>query len=211
MKCICAYTYAFIYKLSIHSTNIRLYPCRDHVLHRWIKLMSKTPVAASMYEEQSFMRDPSLLQFLIQIINSLKDFKIELEASLVKGVSVWVACRKTATSTGYFRCWVAATSSRVISLQYSAATWCWFKSDPFHSHWVDVLLNAKNSLSWTPRNPGVERQEIVKLNAKKSRNWKPRNPGLEHREILDSHWSSDLGLQSDQRQLTSSQWNSKVQ
>ncbi|KAI0236071.1 DENN domain-containing protein 5A [Lamellibrachia satsuma] len=61
---------------------------RDHVLHRWIKLMSKTPVAASMYEEQSFMRDPSLLQFLIQIINSLKDFKIELEASLVKGVSV---------------------------------------------------------------------------------------------------------------------------
>ena len=50
--------------------------------------MSKTPVAASMYEEQSFMRDPSLLQFLIQIINSLKDFKIELEASLIKGVSV---------------------------------------------------------------------------------------------------------------------------
>ena len=50
--------------------------------------MSKTPVAASMYEEQSFMRGPSLLQFLIQIINSLQDFKIELEASLVKGVDV---------------------------------------------------------------------------------------------------------------------------
>ena len=41
-----------------------------------------------MYEEQSFLRDPTLLQFVIQVLESLKDFDIVLEASLVRGVNL---------------------------------------------------------------------------------------------------------------------------
>ena len=41
-----------------------------------------------MYEEQSFLRDPALIQFVVQIIDSLKEFKIVLEASLIKGVEL---------------------------------------------------------------------------------------------------------------------------
>lgn len=62
--------------------------CRDRLLPRWIKIISKTRVTTSMYEEQSFLRDPSLLQFVIQVLESLKDFEIVLEASLVRGVNL---------------------------------------------------------------------------------------------------------------------------
>jgi hypothetical protein len=41
-----------------------------------------------MYEEQSFLRDPTLTQFVIEILGSLKDFKIVLEASLIKGITL---------------------------------------------------------------------------------------------------------------------------
>ena len=63
---------------------------REKVLHRWVKMISKTPVTISMYEERSFLRDPNLLTFLIQILESLKDFKVVLEASLIKGIDLWV-------------------------------------------------------------------------------------------------------------------------
>ena len=62
---------------------------RDRLLPRWIKIISKTRVTASMYEEQSFLRDPALLQFVIQVLESLKDFEIVLEASLIRGVNLW--------------------------------------------------------------------------------------------------------------------------
>ena len=62
--------------------------CRDRLLPRWIKIISKTRVTASMYEEQSFLRDPALLQFVIQVLESLKDFEIVLEASLIRGVNL---------------------------------------------------------------------------------------------------------------------------
>ena len=63
--------------------------CRDRLLPRWIKIISKTRVTTSMYEEQSFLRDPALLQFVIQVLESLKDFEIVLEASLIRGVNLW--------------------------------------------------------------------------------------------------------------------------
>jgi len=61
---------------------------RDHLLQRWIRIISKTPVTAQMYEEQSFMRDPALVQFLVQILDSLVEFSIKLEASLIRGVKL---------------------------------------------------------------------------------------------------------------------------
>lgn len=59
---------------------------RDRLLHRMVLHISSTPVTAQMYEEQCFLRDPSLVTFLIQILESLTDFNIVLESSLTKGI-----------------------------------------------------------------------------------------------------------------------------
>ena len=61
---------------------------RDHILPRWISIMSRTPEVQTMYEEKSFMRDKTLLRYVIQLLDSLNDFKINLEKSLIKGVHV---------------------------------------------------------------------------------------------------------------------------
>ena len=52
--------------------------------------MTQTPVTLSMYEERSFMRDPNLTLFLTQILDSLGEYNFVLEASLIKGVEIWV-------------------------------------------------------------------------------------------------------------------------
>ncbi|XP_064629809.1 DENN domain-containing protein 5B-like isoform X3 [Lineus longissimus] len=61
---------------------------RDQMLTKWLPAMAETPVTQSMYEEQSFLRDPQLLTFVIHILDSLKEFNITLEASLTKGVNI---------------------------------------------------------------------------------------------------------------------------
>jgi len=86
--CVCV----FIYMLSTS---------RDRLLPRWIKIISKTRVTAGMYEEQSFLRDPALLQFVIQVLESLKDFDIVLEASLVRGVNLWTSLAHVLTLLSY--------------------------------------------------------------------------------------------------------------
>lgn len=59
---------------------------RDHLLHRMLLHIASTPVTVSMYEEQSFLRDPNLVTFLVQILESLSEFSIILETSLTKGI-----------------------------------------------------------------------------------------------------------------------------
>ncbi len=61
---------------------------RDHWLQRWVHIMSHTPTALNMYEDKSFMRDPNLNKFLIEILGSLNEFTFDVEASLVKGVKL---------------------------------------------------------------------------------------------------------------------------
>ncbi|KAK2158757.1 hypothetical protein LSH36_164g02051 [Paralvinella palmiformis] len=61
---------------------------RDRWLQHWIRAISKTPVTSQMYEAQSFLRDPTLVQFLIQILESLREFNFVLEASLIQGVEL---------------------------------------------------------------------------------------------------------------------------
>ena len=39
-----------------------------------------------MYEEYSFLRDPELLSYLVQVLEALDDFDIVLEQSLTKGI-----------------------------------------------------------------------------------------------------------------------------
>jgi hypothetical protein len=39
-----------------------------------------------MYEEHSFLRDPNLLSYLVQVLEALDDIDIVLEHSLTKGI-----------------------------------------------------------------------------------------------------------------------------
>lgn len=48
--------------------------------------LAETPVTASMYEERSFLRDPGLVMFLVQILEALSEFDIVLETSITKGL-----------------------------------------------------------------------------------------------------------------------------
>ncbi|ELU14295.1 hypothetical protein CAPTEDRAFT_228570 [Capitella teleta] len=61
---------------------------RERYLQRWLRILSKIPITSNMYEEQSFLRDPALSQFVTEILGSLKDFNIVLEASLIKGITL---------------------------------------------------------------------------------------------------------------------------
>ncbi|XP_041355210.1 DENN domain-containing protein 5B-like isoform X3 [Gigantopelta aegis] len=61
---------------------------RDHCLHRWLPLMANTTVTGQMYEENSFLRDPALTKFLVHIINTLNEFPIVLEPSVLRGLEM---------------------------------------------------------------------------------------------------------------------------
>lgn len=61
---------------------------RDHLLANWFSAMADTSVTQSMYEENSFLRDPQLLTFVIHILGALKNFHIQLESSIIKGVNI---------------------------------------------------------------------------------------------------------------------------
>ncbi|XP_063223946.1 DENN domain-containing protein 5B isoform X2 [Bacillus rossius redtenbacheri] len=59
---------------------------RQHLLHRMLPELASCRAAQEMYEEQSFLRNPNLLTYLRQILESLDDFDIVLENSLTKGI-----------------------------------------------------------------------------------------------------------------------------
>ncbi|XP_076445285.1 DENN domain-containing protein 5B-like isoform X3 [Babylonia areolata] len=61
---------------------------RDRCLHRWLPLMASTTVTAQMYEENSFLRNPSLTNFIVHILDSLTEFDITLESSLLRGLEI---------------------------------------------------------------------------------------------------------------------------
>ncbi|XP_005108265.1 DENN domain-containing protein 5B isoform X2 [Aplysia californica] len=61
---------------------------RKRCLHRWLPLMSNTTVTAQMYEENSFLRTPSHINFVMHILDSLTEFDIPLEASLLRGIDM---------------------------------------------------------------------------------------------------------------------------
>lgn len=60
---------------------------RDHLLHDWFELLSMCPATTNMYDTPSFFRDTALVQFLVELLQTLKEFNITLEASLLKGIS----------------------------------------------------------------------------------------------------------------------------
>ncbi|XP_077493626.1 DENN domain containing pinstripe isoform X2 [Amblyomma americanum] len=59
---------------------------REHFLHQMMFDLAACPVTATMYEERSFLRDPNLVVFLVQILEALSEFDIALESSITRGV-----------------------------------------------------------------------------------------------------------------------------
>ncbi|XP_068254471.1 DENN domain-containing protein 5A isoform X2 [Nyctibius grandis] len=61
---------------------------RDHLLHHWIALLADCPITAQMYEDVALIKDHTLVNSLIRVLQTLQEFNITLEASLVKGIDI---------------------------------------------------------------------------------------------------------------------------
>ncbi|XP_061819961.1 DENN domain-containing protein 5A isoform X2 [Nerophis lumbriciformis] len=61
---------------------------RDHLLHHWIALLADCPITGQMYEEAALIKDRSMVNSLIRVLQTLQEFNITLEASLIKGVGI---------------------------------------------------------------------------------------------------------------------------
>ncbi|XP_077196028.1 DENN domain-containing protein 5B isoform X3 [Paroedura picta] len=61
---------------------------RDHFLPQWIPLLAECPAITRMYEENALLRDRMTVNTLIRVLQTLQDFNIILEGSLIKGVDV---------------------------------------------------------------------------------------------------------------------------
>nr|XP_028587517.1 DENN domain-containing protein 5A isoform X2 [Podarcis muralis] len=61
---------------------------RDHLLHHWIALLADCPITAQMYEDTALIKDHTLVNSLIRVLQTLQEFNITLEASLVKGIDI---------------------------------------------------------------------------------------------------------------------------
>ncbi|XP_078076363.1 DENN domain-containing protein 5B isoform X5 [Mustelus asterias] len=61
---------------------------RDHLLPQWIPLLAECPVISRMYEDGALLRDHATVNSLIRVLQTLHEFNITLEASLVKGIDL---------------------------------------------------------------------------------------------------------------------------
>ncbi|KAM8968823.1 LOW QUALITY PROTEIN: DENN domain-containing protein 5A [Sarcophilus harrisii] len=61
---------------------------RDHLLHHWIALLADCPITAQMYEDVALLKDHTLVNSLIRVLQTLQEFNITLETSLVKGIDI---------------------------------------------------------------------------------------------------------------------------
>ncbi|XP_062917932.1 DENN domain-containing protein 5A isoform X2 [Mobula hypostoma] len=61
---------------------------RNHLLHHWIALLADCPIIAQMYEDTALIKDHTLVNSLIRVLQTLQEFNITLETSLVKGIDI---------------------------------------------------------------------------------------------------------------------------
>lgn len=61
---------------------------RDRLLPQWLPLLVECPVIQQMYEDSALLRDRTTVNALIGVLETLHDFPITLEASLVKGIDL---------------------------------------------------------------------------------------------------------------------------
>lgn len=72
---------------------------RDHLLHHWIALLADCPITSQMYEDCALIKERSLVNSLIRVLQTLQEFNITLEASLVKGVGIWTNTGRSLRTT----------------------------------------------------------------------------------------------------------------
>lgn len=63
---------------------------RDQLIPEWLPLLAECPVILRMYEDAALLRDRTAVNSLIAVLETLHDFPVTLEASLVKGIDLWV-------------------------------------------------------------------------------------------------------------------------
>ena len=65
-----------------------LYHChhRDDLLAGWVILVSQSPVIQGLYEPHSFLRDPELLQNLVDALQLTHSVAIRLEPLFIQGL-----------------------------------------------------------------------------------------------------------------------------
>ncbi|XP_039997339.1 DENN domain-containing protein 5B isoform X2 [Xiphias gladius] len=61
---------------------------RDRLLPQWLPLLVECPVILRMYEDTALLRDRTTVNALIGVLETLHDFPITLESSLVKGIDL---------------------------------------------------------------------------------------------------------------------------
>lgn len=72
----------------VHFLQLKsLYTFREQLLHAMLRPMSDSRATTEMYEDQSFLRNSTLLTFLMEILEPLSEFHIVLEKSLTHGIS----------------------------------------------------------------------------------------------------------------------------
>ena len=59
---------------------------RDDLLTGWVILVSQSPVIQSLYETHSFLRDPELLQNLVDALQLTQSVSIRLEPLFIQGL-----------------------------------------------------------------------------------------------------------------------------
>ncbi|XP_029103170.1 DENN domain-containing protein 5B isoform X2 [Scleropages formosus] len=61
---------------------------RDRLLPQWLPLLAECPLISRMYEEGALLRDRTTVSTLVGVLQTLHDFNITLESSLIKGIQL---------------------------------------------------------------------------------------------------------------------------
>ncbi len=85
-ECYTILLYNIYTSCSYSMINFTLPPRRDHYLHSWVSLLSQSPITAYLYEPVSFLRDPELLQNLLDALTLTADLSIRLERLFSQGL-----------------------------------------------------------------------------------------------------------------------------
>lgn len=72
--------------LTYKINNGMFYPNRDDFLAGWALLISQSPIIQGLYDSHSFLRDPELLQNLIDALQLTQSLSIRLEPLFIQGL-----------------------------------------------------------------------------------------------------------------------------
>ncbi|KAL1778241.1 DENN domain-containing protein 5A [Sigmodon hispidus] len=61
---------------------------RFHLLHHWIALLATCLITAHIYEDVALIKDHTLVNSLIRVLQSLQELNITLETSLIKDIDI---------------------------------------------------------------------------------------------------------------------------